>query len=173
MRLCHCHLCTVAGGVMCAPPGSRPGRRDKEPDRRIRGAGQGDRPHLPSRDPHQPDGRVRRAQGDAEGLRYLTPDRDAAYRLFRRGRRDQADGRGRADLYRLDVRREPGASRRRASGLRRLAHELQDALCAGVVGEQPERAGARHRASARRSASSRGRSRCRAATCRDAARAGR
>ena len=66
------------------------------------------------------------------------PTEAPEYRLLRRGRRGQAHGRGAAHLYRLDVRRKPRPSRRRAPGVRRLAHELQDAGRRDALGQQRE-----------------------------------
>ena len=133
----------------CCMPGSghrhvvaSPGRLDQEPDRRIRRPRQGYRAHFSSRDSDQSHRRVRRAQGDAPGVRHDPAHRDAAYRLLRRGRRDQVDRRGRAHLHRVDVRRKSRPSRRRAPGLRRLAHELQDASGGDIGRQQCERPGA-------------------------------
>ena len=130
----------LAAAVLLPSPASA--ELDQEPDCRVRRPRQGDGAHLPSRDSDQSDRRVRRAQGDAPGVRYDAADRDAAYRLLRRGRRDQAHGRGRAHLHRVDVRRKPRPSRRRAPGLRRLAHELQDASGVDIGRQQCERTGA-------------------------------
>jgi len=118
----------------------RSGRHDQESDRHLRRARQGDRPHLAFGSAHRSDGRVRCPESDAAGLRYAPAHGGAAHRLIRRSGRDQARRRGTADLYRLDVRRKPRASRRGAPGVRRLAHQLQDAGRRQAARECGERA---------------------------------
>lgn len=146
---------TFNAGGQCGAAGDCDGercRRLQRPrrDHQERGRGlcrprQGYGPHLPSGNPHEPDGRFRRVEGDATRLRYASADRSAKYYGLRRGRRDQAHGRGDPDLHRLDVRREPRPSRRGASGVRCVADELQDACRRHIRGKRGERAGRRGR----------------------------
>jgi hypothetical protein len=123
--------------------GPRSGRYHQKPHRRLRRPRQGDGPYLASGNSHRSDRGVRRAESDAPGLRFAPPHRDAAYGLLRRSGRDHAHRRRAADLHGLDVRREPRASRRGASGLRRLAHELQDARGVHAAGKHGECAAGR------------------------------
>ena len=143
-RKAHARLALIVACLAAAIGMSSPvlAELDQEPDRRIRRPRQGYRAHFSSRDSDQSHRRVRRAQGDAPGVRHDPAHRDAAYRLLRRGRRDQVDRRGRAHLHRVDVRRKSRPSRRRAPGLRRLAHELQDASGGDIGRQQRERPGA-------------------------------
>ena len=96
------------------------------------------------------------------------PTEAPEHRILRRGRRGEAHRRGAAHLHRLDVRREPRPSRRRAPGVRRLAHELQDAGGRDALGQQRE--GAARRGRAGPGSSSRARA---AAAARSAGRGGR
>ena len=68
-RRLHAGVRVRGGSCFCGNP--------QEPDRGVRRARQGDGPHLASRNSHEQDGRVRRAESDAAGLRHATSDRGA------------------------------------------------------------------------------------------------